>query len=174
MDSCTRKYNPQILARASTVRYHGGMATKLTALEMDAWQALLHAHYDVTRRLDAELRQEHQLTWSGYDVLVRLARAPDRRLRMTELAQRVMVTPSGLTRAVDGLEREGLVARERLDGDARVILARLTPRGLARVRAASTTHLRGIHEHFTGLLSATQLRQVATALQVITGPHQPH
>jgi len=141
---------------------------------MDAWQALLHTHHQVTNTLDAELRSEHGITLGDYDVLVRLARAEDRRLRMAELAQRVMISPSGLTRVVDGLVKDGLVERRRDDSDARVVQAELTEKGLERVRKAAQTHLRGIRQHFTARLSAAQLRSVAAALQVITGPHKPH
>ena len=150
------------------------VAKKLTDLELAAWQALLHAHFDVTRLLDAELRAEHEVTWSGYDVLVRLARAAERRLPMAELARRVMMSPSGLTRAVDTLVEQRLVTRERDANDGRVVYARLSEKGLELVRRAARTHLRGIREHFTGRLSRAQLRAVASALGVITGPHQPH
>lgn len=142
---------------------------------MDAWQALLHAHHQITGKLDAELRDEHGLSFGEYDVLLRLARGfPERSLGMTELAQRVMISPSGLTRVVDGLEAKGLVERRRDAGDARVVLACLTEQGRRRLRKAAQTHLRGIRRHFTDRLSETQLRDVASALQVITGPHVPH
>jgi DNA-binding MarR family transcriptional regulator len=147
---------------------------QLSNAEMRAWQALLHAHEKVTRALDQELREEHDLSMADYDVLLRLARAPERALRMSELAERVMLSPSGLTRAVDRLEDAGLIRRERLPDDARVTIARLTDEGRRRLRAAARTHLRGIREHFTGSLSATQLRTVASALEVIAGPHEPH
>lgn len=150
------------------------MATKLTDTELRAWQALLHAHDDVINRLDAELREEHGVSLSSYDVLLRLARAPENCLRMTELAERVMLSPSGLTRVVDRLVDKGLVRRERFDGDARVMLARLTDQGRRVLRGAAKTHLRGIRQHFTGHLSQAQLRGVASALETITGPHQPH
>lgn len=150
------------------------MTSKLSDVEMAAWQALLHAHHDVMRTLDAELRAEHSLSVGDYDVLVRLARAPKRRLRMTELAQRVMISPSGLTRVVDGLVSEGLVSRERDTSDARVTYAQLADEGYQRVRRAARTHLRGIRQHFTGRLTEKQLGDVAAALQVITGPHKPH
>jgi DNA-binding MarR family transcriptional regulator len=141
---------------------------------MAAWQALLHAHYDVMRVLDAELRAEHGLNMGEYDVLVRLARVPDHRLRMTELAKRVMSSPSGLTRVIDGLVAAELVRRERSPEDGRVYYAVLTAKGQALVRRAARTHVRGIRTHFTSRLSQTQLQQIAAALQVITGPHQPH
>jgi DNA-binding MarR family transcriptional regulator len=147
---------------------------RLSETELRAWQSLLHAHHDVTRKLDTELRDEHGLTFGTYDVLLRLARAPDGRLRMTELAERVLMSPSGLTRMVDGLVRDGLVERGRSEKDARVMLVRLSPRGRELIRRAAKTHLRGIREHFTGRLTETQLRNVASALETITGPHKPH
>jgi DNA-binding MarR family transcriptional regulator len=150
------------------------MGIKLTDTEMDAWQALLHTHHRVINTLDGELRAEEGLSLGDYDVLVRLARAPDRSLRMAELAERVMISPSGLTRVVDGLVDEGLVERRRDEADARVVLAKLTEKGRDRVRKAAQTHLRGIRQHFTGRLSEAQLRNVASALEVISGPHKPH
>jgi DNA-binding MarR family transcriptional regulator len=153
--------------------YHRIVATKLlTGTELRAWQALLHAHHDVTDRLDADLRAQHGLTFSEYDVLLRLARAPA--LRMSDLAERVLLSPSGLTRLVDRLVEDGLVARDPSPEDARVTLARLTGRGRERLRRAARTHLQGIREHFTGRLSEAQLRNVASALETITGPHEPH
>jgi DNA-binding MarR family transcriptional regulator len=150
------------------------MAIRLSDPELRAWQALLHAHHDLTGTLDSELREEHGLSLGDYDVLLRLARASDRRLRMTELAERVLLSPSGLTRMVDRLVDEGLVRRDRFEGDARVILARLTDRGHRTLLRAARTHLRGIREHFTGRLSPAQLRNVASALEAIAGPHKPH
>jgi DNA-binding MarR family transcriptional regulator len=148
--------------------------TQLDERELQAWQALLHAHHDVVTALDTDLRDEHGLTFGAYDVLLRLARAPGRCLRMTDLAERVLMSPSGLTRMVDRLVAQGLVQRERFDGDARVMLARLTDRGRQVLRRAAATHVRGIREHFTGRLSDQQLRQVADALETIAGPHEPH
>jgi DNA-binding MarR family transcriptional regulator len=150
------------------------MASALNDEELRAWQALLHAHDKVIRQLDAELRAEHGLPLGSYDVLLRLAGAPGRSSRMTELADRVMLSPSGLTRVVDRLAKQGLVERIPFDGDARVTLARLTDRGRRVLRAAARTHLRGIREHFTGKLTPAQLRSVAAVLEVIAGPHEPH
>ncbi|HSL67321.1 MAG TPA: MarR family transcriptional regulator [Actinomycetota bacterium] len=150
------------------------MDTTLSETELRAWQALLHAHQKVTRALDAELRTEHGLSMADYDVLLRLARAPERTLRMTDLAERVMMSPSGLTRVVDRLVNAGLVRRDRVQGDARVMLAQLTDEGRQRLRSAARTHLRGIRQHFTGNLSEPQLRNVASALEIISGPHEPH
>lgn len=150
------------------------MSGRLSELEMAAWQALLHAHHELTSRLDLELRAEHELSLGEYDVLIRLARATDRRLTMSELARRAMLPPSSLTRVVGGLQERGLVDRRRSDLDSRVVHASLTDAGLALARAASRTHLRGIREHFGVRLTEAQLRTIADALQVIVGPHRPH
>jgi DNA-binding MarR family transcriptional regulator len=141
---------------------------------MRAWQALLHAHHQVIRKLDRELREEHDLPLAAYDVLLRLARASGRALRMTDLAERVMLSPSGLTRLVDRLVAKQLVQRRTDPEDARVALASLTDEGLRHLRRAARTHLQGIREHFTGWLSERQLRSVASGLETITGPHVPH
>lgn len=146
----------------------------LDQLELEAWQALLHAHAALLGLLDSELWEEHGVTLADYDVLVRLAKAPGRRLRMTELAQRVMLPPSSLTRAVDRLVKDGLVARERSSHDNRVVHAALTDAGRTRVRRAARTHLRGIREHFSRRLSDEQLHVIAEGLGQISGPHEPH
>jgi DNA-binding MarR family transcriptional regulator len=150
------------------------MAQRLSDAETRAWQALLHAHHDVTTQLDRELRQKHGLSLEAYDILLRLARAEDHALTMTELARRVLAPSSTLTRRVDRLVELGFVSRSRPDRDSRIVSASLTPAGLGRLRRAARTHLRGIREHFTGRLSKQQLEAVAGALEVIAGAHQPH
>lgn len=141
---------------------------------MRAWQALLHAYHQVIRTLDRELRQEHDLPLAAYDVLLRLARAPDHALRMTDLAERVLLSPSGLTRLVDRLVAKGLVRRRMDPEDARATLASLTEKGRRQLLRAAATHLGGIREHFTGRLSEAQLRGVASGLEAVAGPHVPH
>jgi DNA-binding MarR family transcriptional regulator len=148
--------------------------TRLTQTELRAWQALLHAHHDVVGKLDNDLRERHGLTFGTYDVLLRLARAREGALRMTELAERVLMSPSGLTRMVDGLVERGLVARERFAADGRVTMARLTPAGRSLLRRAARTHLAGIRRYLTGLLTAAQLRSLADILETVSGPHRPH
>src|SRR2546426_12324321 len=105
------------------------MKSRLDETELRAWQALLHAHHQVTRKLDAELQEEYGFSLGDYDVLLRLARAPAAGLRMTELAERVMISPSGLTRRGDRLVREGFVQRGRHEGDWRLTRGRLSDRG---------------------------------------------
>lgn len=149
-------------------------STRLSDLELRAWQALLHAHHDVVDRLDEELRVQHGVTFSEYDVLLRLGRAPERALTMGELAERTMLSPSGTTRLVDRLVATDLIRRRPVPDDGRVTLATLTPAGVKLLRAAARTHLRGIREHFTGRLTGRQLEQVVSALETIAGPHVPH
>lgn len=125
--------------------------------EIDAWRAFLRAHARVTRCLEAELLAEQRLSLGAYDVLVQLSEAPDHRLRMAELAEAVLLSRSGVTRLVDRLERAGLVSRERVDGDGRGVVARLTPVGSKRLETAASTHLSGVVRHFVDLLDEDEL-----------------
>ncbi len=150
------------------------MTEKLADYELEAWQALLHTYNQVTAVLEAELRAEQGLTLNQYDVLLRLARAQEPALRMTQIAERLFCSPSGVTRVVDGLVALGLVERERSTEDARVVLARLSDKGRRKIKQAAQTHLRGIQEHFSGPLTESQLREVTAGLQVICGRHVPH
>ncbi|MGI8615570.1 MAG: MarR family winged helix-turn-helix transcriptional regulator [Actinomycetota bacterium] len=149
-------------------------STRLTDLELRAWQSLLHAHHDVVGALDADLQEQHGISFSEYDALLRLARAPERVLTMGELAERTMLSPSGTTRLVDRLVARDLIRRRPAPADGRVTMATLTPAGVTLLRAAARTHLRGIREHFSGRFTARQLEQVASALEAIAGPHVPH
>jgi DNA-binding MarR family transcriptional regulator len=149
-------------------------SSRLSEAEMRAWQALLHAHHEVVRTLDQELREEHDLSLAAYDVLLRLAREPAEGLRMTDLAERVMLSPSGLTRLVDRLGAKRLVERRPDPDDGRVAMVSLTGEGRRLLRRAARTHLRGIRAHYTGRLTESQLREVASGLETVTGPHVPH
>jgi DNA-binding MarR family transcriptional regulator len=125
-----------------------GSARLPTRTELGVWRSFLRAHARLTRVLEAELIAEQRLSLAAYDVLVQLAEAPLYRLRMTELADAVLLSRSGVTRLVDRLERAGLVLRERADGDGRGVVAVLTSQGLERLRVASGTHLTGVVRHF--------------------------
>ena len=135
-------------------------ASRLTEEQLGAWRSFLRAHARVTRLLEAELLAEHDLPLASYEVLLHLAEASGRRLRMTQLADSVLLSRSGLTRLVDRLEREGLVERAACPGDARGTLAVLTDAGLARLRSAAPTHLRGVAEHVTDRLDADEVAQL--------------
>jgi DNA-binding MarR family transcriptional regulator len=123
-----------------------------------AWAAFLRAHARIVRRLEAELQAEQDLALTDYDVLVQLAQAGDRRLRMSELADRLMLSRSGATRLVDRLVAAGLVERVTCDDDRRGQWASLTDAGHERLRRASPTHLRGVGEHFIDRISADELQ----------------
>lgn len=125
-----------------------GTARRLSRAELAAWRAFLRAHAGLSRVLETELLAAHHLSLASYDVLVQLAEAPDRRLRMTELAEAVLLSRSGVTRLVDRLEKEGLVLRARADSDGRGVMAVLTQQGFDRLRGASGTHLTGVARHF--------------------------
>jgi DNA-binding MarR family transcriptional regulator len=141
------------------------MAPELKPEELRAWRAFLDAQASILRRLEAELVAEEGLTLAEYDVLVQLGVAGDRRLRMTELSERVRLSRSGLTRLVDRLVEAGLVTRGHCDSDRRGTFAILTPAGFDRVGQAGPVHLRGVSKHFAQRLSPAQLVAVAEAFE---------
>src|SRR3954468_22159311 len=116
--------------------------------ELWTWVRFVATHSAITRELEARLMGAHGLTLSDYDVLVQLARAPEHKLRNIELAKAVVLTRSGVTRLVDGLERDGLVARASCPDDKRGTLIKLTDEGARRLREAAETHLEGVRELF--------------------------
>jgi len=127
--------------------------------------ALLRAYARLTRDLSAQLQADHGLTINDYEVLLHLARAPDRRLRRVDLSERIVLTPSGITRLLDGLERAELVAREACASDRRVVYAVLTSAGLARLREASRSHLQQIEALFADSLDDDERVQLASLLE---------
>jgi DNA-binding MarR family transcriptional regulator len=140
---------------------------QLDKLQFRAWRAFLYAHATVVPRLDQELASAVGLSLNQFEVLAWLARAGRRGLRMSDLASRVVLSPSGVTRAVDGLERKGLVERCIFEGDKRGYLATLTAEGRALLRKAANVHVLGLREHFLKHLSRTELEHVAVALEAI-------
>ena len=131
------------------------------------WRDFLRAHGTIVRRLESELLAEQDLPLAFYDVLVQLAEVPDRRLRMTDLAGRVLLSRSGLSRLINRLERDGLVERAPCPGDARGTYAVLTDAGMTRLRAAAPTHLRGIARHMTGHFAADEIEQFGVLLRTL-------
>ena len=113
-------------------REHAGFRRK--ASEVQAFVSFIRAHASVVRGLDRELVADHGLTINDYEVLLRLARAPDRMMRRVDLAQQVLLTPSGITRLLDGLQRCGYVEKAACDSDARVVYAKLTDAGREKLR----------------------------------------
>src|SRR5437764_3145140 len=131
--------------------------TGLTRGVPAAWIALLRAHATLTRQMDANLQAEHELTINDYEVLLALARAPDRRMRRVDLAGHVLLTQSGITRLLQGLERAALVERADCPTDGRVVYAQITDTGYERLREASRTHLDHIRSLFAARLGADEL-----------------
>jgi DNA-binding MarR family transcriptional regulator len=135
--------------------------------ELAAWRGMLRTHALVIRSLDEQLAGQHGLAVSEFDVLITLANAPDRELRMSELADRVMLSPSGLTRLVGRLERDRLVRRRPADDDGRSYLSRLTDEGLARLDEARSTHDAVIRELFLDRLSPRDRTALGRAWRAI-------
>jgi DNA-binding MarR family transcriptional regulator len=132
-----------------------------------AWRAFLRAHAQVVRRLERELAEEQGMALTDYDVFVQLAGAEQRRLRMSELADRLLLSRSGVTRLVDRLVADGFVERVSCDDDRRGQWAALTDAGLRRLRAAAPIHLRGVSEHFLDRLSPHELASLERMLDPI-------
>lgn len=140
------------------------------AEELASWREFLRAHARLTRQMETDLVREQRLSLASYDVLVQLAEAPGRRLRMTDLAEALLLSRSGVTRLVARLERIGLVTRSRAADDGRGVVAELTDRGLDRLRTASSTHLAGIARHFAGRLTPVQLNRLREICETLAGP----
>jgi DNA-binding MarR family transcriptional regulator len=138
-----------------------------TDAELAVWRSFLRAHATVVRRLEAELLAAKQLPLAWYDVLVQLVEVPGRRLRMTELAERVLLSRSGVTRLVDRMVRAGLVRRAPCEDDLRGTYAEMTDAGFDALRAAAPVHLRGIAEHMTSLLDPAELAAVGAAMEKV-------
>jgi DNA-binding MarR family transcriptional regulator len=130
-----------------------------------AFIALVRAHAAAIRQLNAQLTRDHGLTINDYEVLLRLASAPDRRMRRVDLAGEVLLTASGITRLLDGLERAGFVERGSCDSDRRVVYAVLTDAGREKLREASTSHVAQIEELFSARLDDSEQASFATLLE---------
>jgi len=134
-----------------------------------AWVSLLRAHAVTTRALSAELVAEHGLTINDFEALLRLARADDRRLRRVDLAAELLLTASGVTRLLDGLERAGFVERATCASDRRVVYAVLTDAGRAKLEEASKSHVVAVRELFDGRFSDEEATQLAHLLGRLPG-----
>ncbi len=132
-----------------------------------AWQVFLDAHATVRMVLEAELEQERGLQLTVYDVLVQLASASGGRLRMQELASRLVFSRSGVTRLVDRMERDGLVGREPCPDDRRGTFAVITDEGRRTLRDASGVHLRGIATHFGSVLDDADVTALRRAMEKV-------
>ena len=136
----------------------------LDETEERAWRAFARAFIVVPRVLEAELQAAHGITMTEYFVLVNLSEAPERALRMSELALRGAMSLSAISRVVDGLEHRGLVERKRCPSDGRGLLAVLSDAGWSALEAAYPTHLRGVREHVVSHLAGLDLDALADAV----------
>jgi DNA-binding MarR family transcriptional regulator len=135
--------------------------TTLNDTESRAWVGLLHAHASLVKQLDTELIAAHGLSLSAFEVLWRVAAADHGRLRMTELADLVLLSPSGLSRLVDRLETEGMIERVACPEDGRAINATITEAGRAKLAESQETHFEGIRQRFLSKLSEAEVGQLA-------------
>lgn len=139
----------------------------LTLDEELAWRALARAVLVIPRVLDGELLQSQGLSLTEYSVLINLSEEPGRSMRMSELANDVSISVSGLTRVIERLSRQGLVERVKADTDGRGQLAVLTPAGFARLEQAYPTHLAGVRKHVMDHLAGLDLPAFAEAMSGI-------
>ena len=139
----------------------------LTDPEFRAWHGCLQFTHTVMRELDAALVAAHGISLKEFDVLITLFNATGGRLRMTELAERVVLTPSGVTHLVTRLERDGLVSRVVDEEDRRSFFAVLTDNGDRRLRESRPTHNQVVRSHLTQRLTAPQLAKLGDLWDVI-------
>jgi len=140
---------------------------------LEAWISFLRAHSSLTRELSGRLEAAHGLTMNDYDCLVQLAYAPERSLRRVDLARSVLLSPSGITRLLDGLEREGWVEKLSCDSDARVTYAHMTDAGLAKFKTARKTHLADIEETFGSRYTPEELAAISALLGRLLDSDEP-
>ena len=132
-----------------------------------AWRALLLTHSAAVRLIEQALADAGEIPLTWYDVLLELDSAPDRRLRMQDLSDRVVLSRTRVSRLVDELVRSGLVERESDDVDRRVSYARITATGRRRRRAAAPVYLAAIERSFTSHLTDRELRNLTAALEKV-------
>jgi DNA-binding MarR family transcriptional regulator len=138
----------------------------LTEREMTAWRTYIETYADLIAAIERDLA-EHDLTLGDYQVFVYLSEAPDHSMRMCDLADLLQLSPSGLTRRLDGLVKAGFVTREASTDDRRVMLATLTPAGYAAVAAAAPDHVASVRHHIFDHLDDSQVDAMASIFQAI-------
>jgi DNA-binding MarR family transcriptional regulator len=138
-------------------------------LAVRAWTRLLRAHASTTRLLSAELQAEHGLTINDYEALYVLAHTEGRRLKRIELSRRLLLTPSGVTRLLEGLERSGLVERVSCPTDLRIAYAQLTDAGAEKLEVASCSHVGSIRALLEEHLSEGEIEELSETLGKLPG-----
>jgi DNA-binding MarR family transcriptional regulator len=132
--------------------------------QLESWITFIRSHSAITRELSVQLQSEHGLTLNDYEVLLVLSHADGGMMRRVDLAETILLTASGITRLLEGLERSGFVCKHACDSDARVSYAKLTDEGRQKLSDASITHLRGIDELFLGRYSGSELATLVELL----------
>jgi DNA-binding MarR family transcriptional regulator len=143
--------------------------TPETSTAIEAFVRLVRANAAVTRQLSAQLSDDHGLSLSAYEALLTLARAPESRMRRVDLAGGLLLSAGGVTRLLDGLEREGFVDRDACSADRRVTYAVLTKAGRDKLREASKSHTRQIRELLGGPFEEDELAQLVALLDRLPG-----
>ena len=136
---------------------------------VDAFARLLRAHAALTRELNAGLLTDHGLSITDYQCLLTLAHADNCSMRRVDLAERLQLTPSGVTRLLDGLERDGWVTKGNCSSDARVTYAVLTEEGRERLESAGRSHVAQVRELIEGNFSAEELETLVELLGRLPG-----
>jgi DNA-binding MarR family transcriptional regulator len=137
--------------------------------QLEGWIRFLRAHAALTRALSSDLVARHGLTLNEYEVLLHLSHAPEEALKRVELAERVLLTASGMTRLLDRLEGSGLVERASCPTDRRVVYAKLTPEGARRLREAARTHIAGVDELFLARFTEEEMATLTSLLGRLPG-----
>lgn len=136
---------------------------------VDVWGRLLRGHAGVARELSASLQAEHGLTINDYEALLLLSKAERNALRRIDLASKLVLTASGVTRLLDGLQRAGWVAKEDCESDARVTYAVLTAAGRAKLEQAACSHVQHIRSLLEERYSCAELETLTTLLSRLPG-----
>jgi DNA-binding MarR family transcriptional regulator len=144
-------------------------SSTLDGAALEAWRSYLQSHASIVRMLDAELMAEHGMTARDYEVLLYLAQAEDRHLPMSALAERTMLTRSGITRLIDGLVAAGWIQRVACPNDARVSYAQLTDTGYEKLREAGCSHVTSIRRLFLEHFTLQEIDQLASLLRRLPG-----
>ena len=144
---------------------------RLEGVALEAWRSYLQSHAAIVRELDADLAAAHGLTPRDYEVLLYLAQAEEGRLPMSALAERTMLTRSGITRLIDGLVASGLIQRVACPADARISYAQLTGAGHEKLRRAGCSHVASINRLFVERFSCEELATLAELLGRLPGSH---
>ena len=139
-----------------------GLGDLLSPAELGAWRGFLRVHAELIQDLDASLRAAHDISLSGYEVLMLLSDAPGGRMRISELSRATILSVSGVSRLVDRLAAAGLVTKEACEDDARGAFAALTASGRGRVRAARASHLAEVRRRFLEHLSDDEMAALAS------------